>query len=421
MSNFNSEFCRVLAYLDSFLSYQDLSCVSRSCRGFFDVIRGNDFLWKQFNDPFTRCTLQLSGSPPYDSQFDRFSRLLVYYGFLLNPLSANLPPSSEGVFWVEAAAQDPRGVALLWRWKEPKGVLEAFALPDSDPLFRIHPANWELSCKQHVATPVIEITDVGRLFLSSRRRYFLAEAPTITIANRQPEDPARQPSGHLFRENAITIGPLVFYPRIIVKRESVRHPLEGLWTAEYSTHGLEVLHFSFSTAEEMSTSVTDNRGHKDDIAGATYSNYPSAPFFFEVPTPDMENGSRLVAHKCTGDWNIFTDTDSFVIQLDRLVSPMPIEIAMQQARTTGSQSWSNWSYPIRLAVYFPMMLAESGENLADLVISAIHPGYGRVAQHGMLGASWIPILLYTFQNDTRIAIDWQLRRHSLHFYTRVAL
>ena len=101
-----------------------------------------------------------------------------------------------------------------------------------------------------------------------------------------------------------------------------KHPLEGIWTAIYSTHGKEILQFSIVNHNQLADFQYNNIINEEPGL-ATYRTLPvidntpistySSTFF-----PTMPEGSRLLAHKLTGDYNIPADTDSFLVYLDSL-------------------------------------------------------------------------------------------------------
>ena len=170
------------------------------------------------------------------------------------------------------------------------------------------------------ALPIVLCTEQGKnMLIKNGVKVHSSEHFALDIVKVSPEDY----NSPVKRDNAIVLGKEMFmYPVSIIDDSLKKHPLEGLWTAVYSTHGIELLQFSIKTQKELNESKHDNT--IDEKPGlATYrelprnlnvniSNYNSEYF------PKMPGGTRLVAHKITGDYNIAADTDSFVVYLDSL-------------------------------------------------------------------------------------------------------
>lgn len=358
-------------------------------------------------EPLLRCEVNSPPCPPAN-YFIRYSTILSYYGFLLNPWGANLPPHTKAVIWIEAAGQNLQGSALVWHWNEHSALLEAYALPTLDAghlLVRIHPVNNQFISRTHAPTPLLQLTEAGqKRFLKPEER---SEVATLSIRRTvSPQEVHRQPDGHLYRPLAISMNDTVYYPRCVLHDHARSHEVEGLWTAVYSTHGTELLQFEIATEQTLRQSTTDNRVHEDNRAEAVFANMPNVQYIHAMPGT-MPQGTRLVGHKCTGDHNIPADTASFVIQMDQLLPPLPF---VRDQTTT---------YPVPLQESFPLGTADADRPLDGLLVKAIHPGVGRIAWTSMINANWCRVFLILFHNDpSQVAICWLEMNFHLLFFSR---
>lgn len=390
---------------------ETLACCAQTCKQLHHIICGDSFLWEPVVEPFLRCEVNSSPPCPPANYFARYSSIWSYYGFLLNPWGTHLPEHTKAVIWVEAAGQNLRGSVLVWHWNEARSVMEAFALPSSledecRPLVRIHPVNNEFISRLHAPTPLIELTDAGqRRFLKPEDR---SEVATLSITRGAPPDEIhRQPDGHLYRPLAISLNHTVYYPRCVPHEHARSHEAEGLWTACYSSHGIELLQLEIAQEGDLRQSTTDNRIHPDNRAEAVYANMPNVRYVHSMEGT-MPLGTRLVGHKCTGDHNIPADTASFVIQMDDLLPPMPL-VRRQTV-----------DYPVALTESFPLATADADRPLGGLLVSAIHPGVGRIAWTGMVQANWSRVFLVLFHNEPNlVAICWLEMNFHLLFFSRV--
>lgn len=171
------------------------------------------------------------------------------------------------------------------------------------------------------AKSIINLTGFGRQFFATNPNISLSSNSAVEFYQEKPKD---QKEPEIKRENMIFIeNYFTMYPVGILKPSNRLHPLEGLWVAEYSIHGIELLHFSIRTQSELAQTTLDNRIQRDE-ALASYKTLPirsplKNPCNYQSDFwPPMKNGSSLVAHKFTGDCNVPADTDSFVIFIDQL-------------------------------------------------------------------------------------------------------
>jgi len=391
------------------LTPQALACCAQTCKQLHHTICSDTFLWEPVVESFLRCELNSSPPCPPTNYFTRYSTIWSYYGFLLNPWGSELPEHAKAVIWVEAAGQNLRGSVIVWHWNEIRAVLEAFSLPSSledecRPLVRIHPVNKQFVSRNHAPTPLVQLTDTGqRRFLKPEDR---SEVATLSILRSvPPHEVHRQPGGHLYRPLSISLNHTVYYPRCVFHDHARSHVAEGLWTACYSTHGIELLQLEIVREETLRQSTTDNRVHSDDPSEAVYANMPNVQYIHSTEGT-MPLGTRLVGHKCTGDHNIPADTDSFVIQMDQLLPPLPF--ARRQTAT----------YPVPLTESVPLASADEAHH--GLLVSAIHPGVGRIAWTWMVQANWSRVFLILFHNEpNRVAICWLEMNFHLLFLSRV--
>eukprot|EP00012_Vannella_robusta_P002374 CAMPEP_0206190816 /NCGR_PEP_ID=MMETSP0166-20121206/4968_1 /ASSEMBLY_ACC=CAM_ASM_000260 /TAXON_ID=95228 /ORGANISM="Vannella robusta, Strain DIVA3 518/3/11/1/6" /LENGTH=315 /DNA_ID=CAMNT_0053606953 /DNA_START=258 /DNA_END=1202 /DNA_ORIENTATION=- len=312
--------------------------------------------------------------------------MLHYYGFLLNPFD-NSPTDT---IWISVAGQNLPGCALMWHWIPTTKRMEAHRLSLREPaelLFSISPTELTLSSKGMISKPIISATEAGRRVLVKNSGDSFSSDPLILEVEKQNDD------GPVPRHKCIKIGGnkgMKIYPvRIRPECERVV-PIEGLWVAEYSIHGTELLHFTIQTQAQLENNRYNNI-IDDSPESATYESMPTLyepGANIETNIWPLSEGTRLVGHKLTGDYNIPADTDSFVIFLDKI---LPTE--------------SNSSYPASFRNAFPVgRVTDVDRDIDSLQVAAKYGGYGRIANHNMLNAAWIPLQFCIFQDDMDTAM-----------------